>query len=144
MYQTRCSLHAHMQFARSRCECRCECPCRPNRRISCTTCRHLLDLGCCATNHETGALTGICHRCSEANPQEFDGAIKATTILANEQCRDCWEEYLADEQRKFWQKEWARITLDIIRRWDAERACTASNIHHRLKWTRRLRERHER
>ena len=39
----------------------------------------------------------------------------------------------AYKQRKFWQKEWARITLDIIHRWNAERACTASNICRHLK-----------
>ena len=140
MYHTRCSLHAHMQFIRPRCNCRCWCPCRPNRRIPCTTCYHLIGPGCCATNHETGALTSICHCCSVGNPQEFDGVIKVTTGLADEQCRGCWEEYLADEGRRFWQKEWRRITLAIKRRWQTERACTASNIRPRLKWTRSLAE----
>ena len=53
----------------------------------------------------------------------------------------CWEEYLADEERRFWQTQWRRITLAIIRRWETERACTASNIRRRLKWTRILAER---
>ena len=141
MYETRCSLHAHMQFTRSRCHCRCECFRMPNRRIPCTTCFRLIGPGCCATNHETGALTGICHCCSQANPQECDGVIKATTGLADEQCRGCGEEHLADEGRRFWQKEWRRITLAIKRRWQTARACTASNIRSHLKWTRILAER---
>ena len=37
--------------------------------------------GFCATDHEIGAATGICHLCSEANPQEVDGATAATTEL---------------------------------------------------------------
>ena len=68
-----------MQFTRPRCGCRCECSRRPNRRIPCTICHHLIGPGCCATDHELGALTGICHRCSEANPQEVDAATIATT-----------------------------------------------------------------
>ena len=55
-----------------------------------------------------------------------------------------WKQYFADQTSEFLLSEWSQITLDIIRRWETERACTASNIHHRLKWTRRLRERHER
>ena len=109
-----------MQFTRPRCHCRFECFRMPNRRIPCTTCFHLIGPGCCATNHETGALTGICHCCSQANPQECDCVIKATTGLADEQCRDCGEEHLADEGRRFWQKEWRRITLAIKRRWQTE------------------------
>ena len=60
-------------------------------------------------------------------------------LLAN---MGCWEEYLADEERRFWQTQWRRITLAIIRRWETERACTASNIRRRLKWMRILAERH--
>ena len=37
--------------------------------------------GFCATDHEIGAPTGICHVCSEANPQEVDAATAATTEL---------------------------------------------------------------
>ena len=54
-----------------------------------------------------------------------------------------WKQYFADQTSESLLSEWSRITLVIIRRWENERACTASNIHHRLKWTRRLRERHE-
>ena len=81
IHPTCCSLHANMQFTRPRCGCRCECSRRPNRRIPCTICHHLIGPGCCATDHEIGAPTVICHRCSEANPQEVDGATVATTEL---------------------------------------------------------------
>ena len=37
--------------------------------------------GFCAIDHEIGAPTGICHECSEPNPQETDGATAATTEL---------------------------------------------------------------
>ena len=57
--------------------------------------------GFCATDHEIGAPTGICHYCSEANPQEIDGATAATTELreaphalscSDTVCEDCVEE----------------------------------------------------
>ena len=77
IYPTCCSLHANMQFTRPRCGCRCECSRIPNRRSPCTICHHLIGLGCCATEPEIGAATSICHCCSEANPQEVDGATIA-------------------------------------------------------------------
>ena len=52
-------------------------------------------------DHEIGAPTGICHECSEANPQEIDGATAATTELrdaphalscSDTVCEDCVEE----------------------------------------------------
>ena len=57
--------------------------------------------GFCAIDHEIGAPTGICHECSEANPQEIDGATAATTELreaphalscSDTVCEDCVEE----------------------------------------------------
>ena len=105
---SRRSLHAHMQFARPRCGCRCECTHIPNRRILCTICQHVIGPGCCAINHERGVPTGICHLCSEANPQEVDGAMIATTEFCKAphalsrsdtrfdstrvKCEDCLEE----------------------------------------------------
>ena len=76
---TRCT-HT-MQFARQLCQCRCGCRRRPGRRIPCRICQHLICPGFCATDHEIGAPTGICHECSEANPQETDGATAATPEL---------------------------------------------------------------
>ena len=128
VHPTCCSLHANMEFTRPRCGCRCECSHRPYRRIPCTNCYHLIGPGCCATDHELGALTGICHRCSEANPQEVDGASRATTELADEECG-------------FWQIKWRRITIDILRRWERGKACIWTNMRHHSKWTRILAER---
>ena len=105
------------------------------------TCYHLIGPGCCATNHETGVLTAICHLCSGGNPQEVHVATKATTEFADEGCTGCWEEHLADEERRFWQKEWRRFTLAIICRWETVTACIASNIRRHHKWTRILAER---
>ena len=57
--------------------------------------------GFCAIDHEIGDPTGICHECSEANPQEIDGATAATTELreaphalscSDTVCEDCVEE----------------------------------------------------
>ena len=101
---------------------------RPNRRVLCTICHHLIGPGCYARDHETGAPTDICHRCSEANPQEVDGASRATTELADEECG-------------FWQIKWRRITIDILRRWERGKACIWTNMRHHSKWTRILAER---
>ena len=57
--------------------------------------------GFCAIDHEIGAPTGICHECSQTNPQEIDGATAATTELreaphalscSDTVCEDCVEE----------------------------------------------------
>ena len=130
-----------MEFPRSLCQCRCGCSRKPNRRIPCMICHHWIGPGCCATNHETGVPTAICHLCSGANPQEVHGATEATTGLADEECTGCWEEYLVDEERMFRQTQCRRITLGIICRWETVTACTASIIRRRHKWTRILAER---
>ena len=60
-------------------------------------------------------------------------------LLAN---MGCWQEYLADEECGFWQTQWRRITLDILRRWErGGRACIWTNMRHHRKWTRILAER---
>ena len=46
-----------------------------------------------------------------------------------------------DETREFWQAQWSRVTLKIIRRWEIEIHCMASNTWHKIKWTRILAER---
>ena len=52
-----------------------------------------------------------------------------------------WEEYYADQTSRFWQAQWSRVTLKIIRRWETEIDCMASNTWHKIKWTRILAER---
>ena len=52
-----------------------------------------------------------------------------------------WEEYYAEQTRKFLQAQWSRMTLKIIRRWENEIHCMASNTKHKIKWTRILAER---
>ena len=49
--------------------------------------------------------------------------------------------YYENQTRKFLQWQWSRMTLKIIRTWATEIACTASNIRHKIKWTRILAER---
>ena len=46
--------------------------------------------------------------------------------------------YYEDQTRKFLQWQWKRMTLKVIRTWETEIACTASNIRHNIKWTRIL------
>ena len=46
--------------------------------------------------------------------------------------------YYENQTRKFLQGQWSRMTLKIIRTWETEIACTASNIRHTIKWTRIL------
>ena len=50
-------------------------------------------------------------------------------------------QYYEDQTRKFLQGQWSRMTLKIIRTWETEIACTASNVCHKIKWTRILAER---
>ena len=52
-----------------------------------------------------------------------------------------WEEYYADQTSRFLQAQWSRMTLKIIRRWENEIHCMASNTQHMIKWTRILAER---
>ena len=52
-----------------------------------------------------------------------------------------WEEYYADQTSRLWQAQWSRVTLKIIRRWETEIHCMASNTWHKIKWTRILAER---
>ena len=47
-------------------------------------------------------------------------------------------QYYEDQTRRFLQQQWSRMTLKIIRTWENEIACTASNIRHNIKWTRIL------
>ena len=46
--------------------------------------------------------------------------------------------YYENQTRKFLQGQWSRMTLKVIRTWETEIACTASNIRHTIKWTRIL------
>ena len=46
--------------------------------------------------------------------------------------------YYENQTRKFLQGQWSRMTLKVIRTWETEIACTASNIRHKIKWTRIL------
>ena len=50
-------------------------------------------------------------------------------------------QYYEDQTRGFLQQQWRRMTLNIIRSWETMIACTASNIRHKIKWTRILAER---
>ena len=50
-------------------------------------------------------------------------------------------QYYEDQTRGFLQEQWIRMTLKIIRSWETVIACTASNIRHKIKWTRILAER---
>ena len=52
-----------------------------------------------------------------------------------------WEEYYADQTSRFLQAQWSRMTLMIIRGWENEIHCMASNTKHKIKWTRILAER---
>ena len=52
-----------------------------------------------------------------------------------------WEAYYADQTRRFLEAQWSRMTLKIIRRWENEFHCMASNTRHKIKWTRILAER---
>ena len=49
-----------------------------------------------------------------------------------------WEEYYADQTRRFLEEQWSRMTLKIIRRWETESACLASNTRHQVRCGRRL------
>ena len=49
-----------------------------------------------------------------------------------------WEEYYADQTRRFFEAQWSRMTLNIIRRWETESACLASNTRHQIRWARML------
>ena len=49
-----------------------------------------------------------------------------------------WEEYYADQTCRSLEAKWSRMTLNIIRRWEAEIDCMASNTRHKVKWTRIL------
>ena len=101
IHPTCCSLHANMEFTRPRCGCRCECSHRPYRRIPCTNCYHLIGPGCCATDHGSGAPTDICHRCSEANPQEVDAATIVTTEVFEAQHSLSCEDYVEEMRQTF-------------------------------------------
>ena len=50
-------------------------------------------------------------------------------------------QYYEDQARKSLQGQWSRMALKIIHTWETEIACTASNIRHKIKWTRILAER---
>ena len=50
-------------------------------------------------------------------------------------------QYYENQPRKFLQGQGSRMTLKIIRTWETEIACTASNIRHKIKWTGILAER---
>ena len=49
-----------------------------------------------------------------------------------------WEDYYADQARRFLQAQWSRMTLRIIRGWETEIALLASNTRHQIRWARRL------
>ena len=47
-----------------------------------------------------------------------------------------WEDYYADQTRRFLEAQWRRMTHKIIRRWETESACLASNTRHQIRLAR--------
>ena len=74
---------------RPRCACRCGCKKQPGRRIVCRRCGARIGPGCCATNHTTGAIDGICHLCTEQRAplaQSWRFSLLARLVTVPAQC----------------------------------------------------------
>ena len=72
----------------------------------------------------------------EAEGRRSQGSTRTTRIIERYQltCVNAMkEEYYADQTRKFLQAQWSRMTLMVIRCWETESVCLASNTRHKVK-----------
>ena len=64
------------------------CHHQARRLIPCTTCHLLVCPGYCATNHQPGNMSTVCHVCASANPQERLAGCPVAAEAVGTQSRD--------------------------------------------------------